>query len=155
MSGVGRGASATMPAWMKDQLSRASPPGRGGRRSPDRDVRRRSPARSRSRSPRRSRSRSPPRRRSPSPFRGRSRSPRRSPPRRQFSPPRERRFASNDPLPKVGDVLRGTCTRIQPFGAFVKLEGFRREGKHCFCCWTYFDSAFRVDSYFATGRTSR
>ncbi len=33
------------------------------------------------------------------------------------------------PVPTVGEVLRGKVVNIEPFGAFVKLQGYDHHGK--------------------------
>ncbi len=34
------------------------------------------------------------------------------------------------PVPTVGEVLRGNVVNIEPFGAFVRLQGYDHQGKN-------------------------
>ncbi|KAL6779060.1 hypothetical protein ACKKBF_B18930 [Auxenochlorella protothecoides x Auxenochlorella symbiontica] len=106
-----------------------------GRRSPDSPRNQRRRSRSRSRDRRRER-------------RPRSRSPPRSRPARSISPPRRRYRRSPSPdraygrhqgrggpglpqheeLPPVSSIHHARVVSVRPFGAFVELDGFRRQG---------------------------
>jgi len=127
---IGRGMP--VPAWITQQQRERNLSPRAERSHGT--LRSKSPSYHRIRSPVRDHSRS--RSSSSSPRRHYARHRSRSPPRsrRSLSPSSRRRspyrHSRHSPieLPRVGSILRGTVTRLEKFGAFVRLEGYRREG---------------------------
>jgi len=137
MSGVGRGRGATLPAWMTQEGGGKSDSKHDSKRgrSNSSDAAR---SKKRSSGERRKRSVSPESRDDGRRYRKRSRSPRRRSPdrRRSRSPPQyrdardapqsqRRDWGASAALPDVGTIYACTVARLQPFGAFVTIPGYK------------------------------